>query len=129
MNLAKSQSGQSLVEFALIFTVIALFIFGIIDFGRILNAKLILDHASREAARSACVGMDDTTVQQVITEDTSELNGAAVTTNITPGYSSRIRGVYVTVSIAYPVTISTPLVAQIIPNPFIVKGETVMRVE
>jgi hypothetical protein len=129
MNLAKSQHGQSLVEFALIFTVIALFIFGVIDFGRILNAKIILDHASREGARSACVGKDDTSVQQVITDDLSDLNSAAVTRSISPGYSSRIRGVYVTVSLSYPVTISTPLLAEIIPNPFIVKGETVMRVE
>ena len=49
----KSEDGNVLVEFALIMPVLLLMIAGIIQFGFILNAKVAVNSASYEAARSA----------------------------------------------------------------------------
>ena len=55
----KSEKGQSLVEFALVLPLLILLLFGIIDFGRIFNAYLTIDHAGRDAARTASIGKND----------------------------------------------------------------------
>jgi Flp pilus assembly protein TadG len=47
--------GAAAVEFALVLPLLLLLIFGIIDFGRMLNAKITLTEAAREAARSAAL--------------------------------------------------------------------------
>ena len=49
----RSENGNVLVEFALIMPVLLLIIAGIIQFGFILNAKVAVNSASYEAARSA----------------------------------------------------------------------------
>ena len=50
------QKGQGLVEFALILPLLLLMFFGIIEFGRIFQAYLTVQHAAREAARYAVTG-------------------------------------------------------------------------
>jgi len=42
---------QDLVEFALIFPVLMLFVFGIIDFGRVFHVLIVISNAAREGAR------------------------------------------------------------------------------
>jgi Flp pilus assembly protein TadG len=49
--------GQALVEFALVFPILALMIFGIIDFGRFVAMSNALSNSTREAARVASVGI------------------------------------------------------------------------
>jgi Flp pilus assembly protein TadG len=51
--------GAAAVEFALVLPLLLILIFGIIDFGRMLNAKITLTEAAREGARAAAlVGTD-----------------------------------------------------------------------
>lgn len=52
----KSEKGQSLVEFALVIPILLMLLFGIVDFGRALHVYLTLDHAGRDAARTASIG-------------------------------------------------------------------------
>ncbi|GAA1735467.1 hypothetical protein GCM10009681_02340 [Luedemannella helvata] len=47
--------GAAAVEFALVLPVLLILVFGIIDFGRMLNAKITLTQAAREGARAAAV--------------------------------------------------------------------------
>lgn len=47
--------GAAAVEFALLLPVVLLIIFGIIDFGRMLNAQITLTEAAREGARAAAL--------------------------------------------------------------------------
>ena len=47
--------GAAAVEFALLLPVLLLLVFGIIDFGRALNASITLTQAAREGARLAAV--------------------------------------------------------------------------
>jgi Flp pilus assembly protein TadG len=48
--------GAAAVEFALLLPVLLLLIFGLIDFGRALNAQITLTQAAREGARLAALG-------------------------------------------------------------------------
>jgi Flp pilus assembly protein TadG len=48
--------GVAAVEFALLLPMLLLLVFGIIDFGRALNAQITLTQAAREGARLASVG-------------------------------------------------------------------------
>ena len=58
-----SSRGQTLVEFALIFPIIVILLFGIIDFGLMLNHRITLQHAVREGARYAAVHDGCTDIQ------------------------------------------------------------------
>ncbi len=51
--------GSVAVEFALLLPVLLLLIFGIIDFGRAINAQITLTQAAREGARLASLGYSD----------------------------------------------------------------------
>lgn len=50
--------GAAAVELALVLPVLLLLLFGIIDFGRMLNAQITLTEATREGARAASLGFD-----------------------------------------------------------------------
>jgi Flp pilus assembly protein TadG len=62
------------VEFALLLPVLLLIIFGVIDFGRAINAQITLTQAAREGARLAALGYPATGTNSV----TSRAQGAAV---------------------------------------------------
>jgi Flp pilus assembly protein TadG len=51
----KRDRGAAAVEFALVVPVLLMVVFGIIDFGRMLNAQLQVSEAAREGARAASV--------------------------------------------------------------------------
>jgi len=54
----RRDGGAAAVEFALILPLLLLIIFGIIDFGRMLNAQSSANQAAREAARVVMLGGD-----------------------------------------------------------------------
>jgi Flp pilus assembly protein TadG len=125
----KSDKGQATVEMALCLTVLVLLLFGMIDFGRIFHAYLTLDHAGREAARAASIGLDDSKIRESGLRAASSLDTTKVTFDLSPAPTDRKRGSYITVSLTYSVDIITPVMAKIIPNPYQLKNKTVMRVE
>lgn len=51
--------GAAAVEFALILPLLLLIIFGVIDFGRMLNAQVTLTQAAREGGRLAALGQSN----------------------------------------------------------------------
>lgn len=55
-QLRRADSGQSLVEFALVLPMILVVFFGIFELGRFYHTRLTLQHAVREAARFAVTG-------------------------------------------------------------------------
>jgi Flp pilus assembly protein TadG len=120
--------GQSLVEFALVLPVLALLLMGIIDFGRIISAQLIISDAARDAARYASVGNVDTQVGQVISSDTNTL-GKTVSWNVSPSDSQRQSGDSVSVGVSYSVSIFDPLLAVILGKTYTVQSTMAMRVE
>lgn len=59
---ARRESGQSLVEFALVVSPMLLILLGIIQFGFIFNSYVTLTNATREAARSGSIYVYDRTL-------------------------------------------------------------------
>ncbi|MEV4642317.1 TadE/TadG family type IV pilus assembly protein [Actinoplanes sp. NPDC049548] len=55
---APGDDGAAAVELALVLPLLLLLLFGIIDFGRALNAQITLTEAAREGARAAALGLD-----------------------------------------------------------------------
>jgi len=81
MRLATEQKGTSLVEFALILPVLALILFGLLDFAKAFNYWNDQTHLAAEGARWAVVNSNpgSGTLQQYLQQqaDTSELRGLA----------------------------------------------------
>jgi Flp pilus assembly protein TadG len=72
--------GSAAVEFALVLPVLLLIIFGIIDFGRMLAAKITLTEAAREGARATAL----------IDSDAGQARVAAAAADITPAPTATI---------------------------------------
>lgn len=62
----RRQRGQTLVEFALVLPVFLVILFGVIEFGFVLNAQLGVSFASREAALTAAEAGSDATADCAI---------------------------------------------------------------
>jgi Flp pilus assembly protein TadG len=59
------RSGVQLVEAALVMSICLLFILGIMEYGRLMMTKQILDNAAREGARYAVVSTSSVTTAQI----------------------------------------------------------------
>src|SRR5689334_20457587 len=81
----RHQTGQAIVEFGIVSILFVLILFGIADFGLLLNGWLTISSDSREAARVASTGGDPMTV--VV---------AAARQQAPPGVSASALGVQVT---------------------------------
>jgi Flp pilus assembly protein TadG len=72
-NALKNQRGASAVEFAILLPLLALLIFGVIEFGILFYNQQVLTNASREGARAAIVGtclnrLDDSRIAQIVND-------------------------------------------------------------
>jgi Flp pilus assembly protein TadG len=123
----RDNRAQALVEMALVLTILLLVLSGIIEFGRVFSAQLIVSHASREGARLGVINPDDT----VIVARAKDAADALDTTKVSVAVSalSRKRGEQLTVQVEYPVAIIMPFIGSILSNPYIVRGVTKMRIE
>lgn len=120
------------MELALILPLLIVFLMGTIEFGRIFFTYLTVTHASREAARATVIytGKDDAFIKQKVKDTASWLSAADLIVEITPSSaSSRTTGVPLTVSVKYPVVLYTPVLSDIMSNPFTVQAQTTMRIE
>ena len=124
----RDDSGQSLVEFAIVLPILLLILFAIFDFGKLFMTDLVLEEAARDAARYASIGASDTQIDQVIVRDCAVLQTSQLTIAINPVDTERVSGEPVTVSVSYPVTLDPPLVA-FVPSPLIITAVMTMRVE
>jgi len=71
--------GTAAVEFALVLPVLLLIVFGIVDFGRALNAQLTLTGAAREGVRLAALGYTDAAIQARVAAAAPGLSGVTAT--------------------------------------------------
>lgn len=54
-HIRRSEQGQAVVEFVLVFSILLVILFAILEIGSMLNSRLILSAAAREGARRAAV--------------------------------------------------------------------------
>ncbi|MDH7480265.1 MAG: TadE/TadG family type IV pilus assembly protein, partial [Syntrophomonadaceae bacterium] len=104
----RGESGQTLVELALLLPVLLLLLLGVVEFGRILMTYLMISHSSREGARLAAVGGSDSAVVQRVQDQAFLLDPDLLVIDINPS-GSRTRGSSVTVTLDYDLDIFLPL--------------------
>ncbi|MBB5173478.1 TadE family protein [Texcoconibacillus texcoconensis] len=129
MDLLKSKKGQGTVELAITLVLLFVILFAIVDFGRIFHANLVLNHIGREAAREVSIGSADSHVASVIQNQSTGIDSGRINIVITPNQTQRSRGSYATIQLSYPVNTITPVLSNFLPNPLIVRNQTVTRIE
>ena len=81
---ARGDRGAAAVEFALIAPILFLLVFGIIDFGLLINSQSTASNAAREGARVASLGGNTAAVTSSVTPAMSTLiNAGSTTTTVT----------------------------------------------
>jgi Flp pilus assembly protein TadG len=100
--------GTVAVEFALVLPVLLLIVFGIIDFGRALNAQIVLTGAAREGVRLAALGYPSAAVQARVAAAAPDLSGVTVTVaaSCPPGAGPTADAV---VNVSYSFSFITPI--------------------
>jgi Flp pilus assembly protein TadG len=97
------------VEFALLLPMLLLLVFGLIDFGRALNAQITLTQAAREGARLAALGQSTAAVSSATQTAATGLSAVSVTVTACPvGAGS---GVNAVVQVSYTFSFVTPVSA------------------
>ena len=109
--------GQAVVELALILPVVLLCCMGMLDFGRGLNAWVVMQNAAREGAFYAAKNSADPTlandVKTVVLAEASPLLTAATVSNIVISGPSNVDGTLIEktdgVTVVYNFQLTTPL--------------------
>ena len=104
---APRDRGAAAVEFALLLPLLMLLVFGIVDFGRALNAQITLTQAAREGARLAALG--EPNVVSSTQAAATGLNPVNVTVTSCPAGAGA--GVNAVVQVSYTFSFITPIAA------------------
>jgi Flp pilus assembly protein TadG len=125
----KDESGQSMVEMALVLPVLLLLIVGMLDFGRILYSYAHLHMAAQETVRKGGLGSKDLEITQFAKNYIHLGDSSKLQVKVTPTDSNRHSGDYITVTLKYPLQIYTPLISDILPVPEYIETDSTVRVE
>lgn len=105
---APRDRGAAAVEFALLLPLLMLLVFGIVDFGRALNAQITLTQAAREGARMAALGEANVVSGTQAAATGLSPVGVTVTSSCPAGAGA---GVNAVVKVTYTFTFVTPVSA------------------
>lgn len=136
----KNAKGQSSVEFALVLPVLILLLLGIMEFGRIFAGYLELQNAARDGARYAAIharpvkDADLTTWRAAYLEPWVDKNfvllePSKVTDNFVRAKNASGQDIWVTLTLTYPMQVTTPIISSITGNPVNLRAEMTMRSE
>ena len=94
--------GSAVIEFALLAPIFLLFVFGIIEFGRVMQVKNVITNASREAARAAAFEASTADEVEQIAKDVATVGTVpGVAVQITPAnLDSAAHGSQVSVTVS-----------------------------
>ncbi|MEQ6375431.1 pilus assembly protein [Bacillaceae bacterium S4-13-58] len=126
MRLKRDQSGQALVEMAIVLPVLLLILAGMLDLGRVIYTYTEMHQVAQETVRVAGLGGTD---QEVTTFAKSHAEADNLQVTITPDGLTRNSGDYVTVKLDLPFSLMTPIISQLFPSPFSITTESTIRVE
>jgi len=125
-GLKQHESGQALIEFALVLPLFILLIFGLIQMSILGYSYISVNNAARTGVRVASVGGSEDAIREAI-DDSITLNKSSLLVNISRSVLDS--GPVVTVDISYQVPLIVPNVGGIFPNPFIIDTSLSMRLE
>ena len=130
-----ASKGQALVEFALIFPIFVLILFGLFDVGRAVFAYNTLSNAARQGARVAIVNQSETNIDAEAMQHAIGLGVAADDVTVTytkPDGTSCASpytiGCFVDVSVSYTYTAATPIIGNLL-DPITITASTEMPIE
>jgi Flp pilus assembly protein TadG len=108
---ANSERGAAAVEFALLLPLLVLLVFGIIDFGRAINAQITITQAAREGARALSLSGGQATYQTRSTNAAIGLNTSKLTITEVHGCQpgDAANGVDADVKVTYSFSFITPI--------------------
>ncbi len=121
------ESGQAVVEFAIVLPILLLLVMGIIQFGFILNGQITVTSAAREGARLAAVSDDDGLVK-----DRVEAAAVALLLRVDKndiGIDRTHPDGMVRVTVEGAVEVVVPFLDMITGSAFPLSAETIMRIE
>jgi Flp pilus assembly protein TadG len=112
MKKTTQQRGQSMVEFALVFPLLALVLFAIIQYGFIFSAYISVKNASAVGARYAVTGSHTTADIESVTQDAlrKSLSTGSATVNVTTNAILGSVSNAVSVQVNYTMTLIIPFV-------------------
>lgn len=123
------QSGQALVELALVLPILLLVLMAIVDFGRVFHGHLAVTAAARQAGREASLGRTDAEITSRARSAAAPLAASDLVVQVTPAFSLRLAGTAIEVTVTYPMDILTPLIEPFLPSPHLIVGRAVVRRE
>ena len=83
-NMGARERGAEAVEFALILPVFLTLVFGIVDFGYMINRDTMINNASREGARQGSVNTDPNAIECVVRRSLATVEPVGAGTNCRP---------------------------------------------
>jgi Flp pilus assembly protein TadG len=86
VRLHRTDRGASAVEFAVVFPLLIMLVFGIIEFGLLVNTNVVVANATRDAARTASLGGTEADIRAQATAGLASLSArdkTAVTVTVT----------------------------------------------
>ena len=79
----RSERGQALIEFAFILPILLVFMLSLVDFGIALDRREVIQHAVREGARQASIGLPEAGIVNVVV---TQSQGSLETDDVTICY-------------------------------------------
>jgi Flp pilus assembly protein TadG len=124
----RDERGAALVEFALVLPILVFLLFGIIEFGRLLNTQVMITSAAREGARFATLGSSASAITSQVRASCPSLVADDVLVAVTNAAGAS--GTAVTVSVTYPVVLVSDMIASLFGSTTVsVTHTAVMRIE
>lgn len=123
------KSGQALVEFAVVFPLIIVLLFGIYEIGIALSVQQTITYAAREGARVGALTNENAQIESAIATATEfiDSNNDRITIQITPpNEATRNRGDELTVMIEYDLPL---IILNIISENIVLSSQAVARIE
>lgn len=123
------KEGQALAEFAIIFPLLILILFGIYEIGTALSIQQTITYAAREGARAGALTNENAQIESAIDAATEYINkdDSRLTVEISPQNEfSRGRGDELTVSIEYALPLS---ILNFITEDITLTSQAVARIE
>jgi len=127
----RAERGQAIVEFALVLPLLLVLVLGVALITEIGVARLALEHAAAEAARTGSLTNDDDLIRSTVTAAVRPLDASRVMVVIEPTHdevprSSTPRGSLIRVRLRYPLPVPLAFVGL---SRLIVEGTAARRVE
>lgn len=121
----REDRGQATVELALVLPLVAILLLVVVQMGMVVRDRVLVTHASREAARAAAVAEGDRTVAA---RRAAERAGPLTADRLTVTVEVVDGGGSVRVALRYRSTTDLPLVGAMLPDPDL-DGAATMRIE